>query len=68
MFPGLPIPVMDGMKYVIAPRGALHQYNSPELTSRAALQRESCISRAVTEILGQRRPNGKTKMLDSFKG
>lgn len=33
MFPGLHTPVMDGMKYIIAPRGALHLHNSPELTS-----------------------------------
>lgn len=49
MFPGLHTPVMDGMKYITAPRGALHQYNSPELTSSAALQ-QCCISHIVTEI------------------
>lgn len=35
MFPALHTPVMDGMKCITAPRGALHQYNSPELTSSA---------------------------------
>lgn len=49
MFPGLHTPVMDGMKYITAPRGALQQYNSPELTSSAALQ-QHCISHTVTEI------------------
>ena len=49
VFPGLHTPVMDCMKYVTAPRGALHQYNSPELTSSAALQ-QCCISHRATEI------------------
>lgn len=35
MFPALHTPVMDGMKCITAPKGALHQYNSPELTSSA---------------------------------
>lgn len=37
MLPGLHTLVMDGMKYITAPRGALHQHNSPKLTSSAAL-------------------------------
>lgn len=57
MFPGLHTPVMDCMKYVTAPRGALHQYNSPELTSSAALQ-QCCISHRVTD-LSAKGPNGK---------
>lgn len=46
-FPGLHAPLMDGMKYITAPRGALHQYNSPELTSSVA-QQQHCVSRTVT--------------------
>lgn len=38
---------MDGMKYITAPRGALHQYNSPELTSSVA-QQQRCVSHTVT--------------------
>lgn len=38
---------MDGMKYITAPRGALHQYNSPELTSSVA-QQQCCVSHTVT--------------------
>lgn len=49
VFPGLHTPVMDGMKCITAPRGALYQYNSPELTSSAALQ-QCCICHTVTEI------------------
>lgn len=45
--------MMDGMKCITAPRGALHQYNSPELTSSVALQ-QSSISRTVTKIGVQR--------------
>lgn len=56
MFPGLHTPVMDGMKYVTAPRGALHQYNSPELTSSAA---QRCISRGSNGDLSAKGPNGK---------
>lgn len=53
MFPGLHTPLMDGMKYITAPRGALHQYNSPELTSSVA-QQQCCISHTVTENWVQR--------------
>lgn len=53
MFPGPHTPVMDGMKYITAPRGALHQYNSPELTSSTALQ-QRCISHTATETWVQR--------------
>lgn len=55
MFPGLHTLVMDGMKCITAPRGALHPYNSPELTSTAALQPCS-ISHTAAEVWV---PNGK---------
>lgn len=58
MFPGLHTPVMDGMKYITAPRRALHQHNSCELTSSAALQ-QCCISRKVMENRVQKGSNGK---------
>ena len=53
MFPALHTPVMDGMKCITAPRGALHQYNSPELTSSSVLQQCS-ISHTVTKMWVQR--------------
>lgn len=38
---------MDGMKYITAPGGALHQHNSPELTSSVA-QQHCCVSHTIT--------------------
>lgn len=61
MFPGLHTPLMDGMKYITAPRGALHQYNSPELTSSVA-QQQCCSNRE----LSAKGPNGKQDAL--FEG
>lgn len=53
MFPGLHAPLIDGMKDITAPRGALHQYNSPELTSSAAYL-QCCVIHTVTETWAQR--------------